>query len=276
MHTRPPRDSARTFARVFLGRAPLVTLGLLLVGTGACAAKNTELPRDQSTEELPRWATDKLSVKRELARDLIDQGNTRLALDVIKDLRLADNVGDPELDMLQGIAMRDEGLYSEAERLLAAAREKMPRNAEVHEAMCVLRSDQGLVDEALDSCRRATELDPERASAFNNYGYLLMATGDLAGALAAMESAVDLDATESRYRNNLGLVQAANGRASDALRTFMSTGPRAVAHYNVGAALERFGAPTEALVYYGQALQFDPNLESAREAVQRLQSTEEK
>lgn len=245
-------------------------------GLASCAAKNKDFSaRDDAEEELPRWATDKLSVKRELARDLIDQGNTRVALDVIRDLRVGESGADPELDMLQGVAMREEGLHSEADRLLSAARDKMPRNAEVHEELCVLRSDQGLVEDAVASCKRATELDPARASAWNNYGFLLMSTGDLAAALPALEHAVDLHASETRYRNNLGLAQAANGRATDALRTFMSTGPRAVAHYNVGAALERFGTSSEALVYYGQALEYDPNLDSARTAIQRLQSKED-
>ena len=251
-------------------RSPALALmaSALLAG---CAAHQRDLPSEGVPRELPRWATDKQTVRHELARDLLEQGNTALALDIIRDLRK--EVGDePELDLLQGIAMRDEGLHAEADRLLSAALSRMPRNAEAHEAMCVLRSDQKMLDEALDACKRATELDPELASAWNNYGFLLLSAGDLAGALDAIQHAVDLEPNEIRYRNNLGLAQAANGKARDALRTFASTGPRAVAHYNVGAALERFGDPVEALVHYDQALKFDPQLEPARAAVERLAS----
>lgn len=252
--------------------APLGRVALLLLLAG-CAARTKDLANAQDAalvDELPKWATDRLSVKRELARDLIEQGNTRLALDVIRDLRQSDGIDAPELDLLQGIALRDEGLHAEADRLLDAARHAMPRNAEVHEALCVLRADQKQVEAALASCTRATELDPDRASAWNNLGFLRMSSGDLAGALQALERAVDIDAVEVRYRNNLGLAQAANGRAQDALRTFMSTGSRALAHYNVGAALERFGQASEALAHYGRALEYDPELSTARTAIARL------
>lgn len=257
-------------------RLTLLTCLLASLMTSACAARHAEAERPEVRRELPRWATDKQSVRHELARDLLEQGNTGLALDIIRDLRK--EIGDdPRLDLLQGIAMRDQGLHSEADRLLSAALEKMPRNPEAHEAMCILRSDQQLLDEAIDACARATELDENLASAWNNQGFLLLSTGDLAGALKAAQRAVDLEPNEARYRNNLGLAQAANGQARDALRTFASTGPRAIAHYNVGAALERFGEPVEALVHYDQALKFDPQLEPARAAVDRLASrTQEK
>lgn len=252
-------------------RSTLFPWLLVCALASACAARHVEPERAEVRRELPRWATDKQTVRHELARDLLEQGNTRLALDIIRDLRK--EVGDkPELDLLQGMAMRDEGLHDEADRLLSAAISRMPKNAEAYEAMCILRSDQQLLEAALDACKRATELDNSLASAWNNYGYLLLATGDLAGALTAVQRAVDIDPSQVRYRNNLGLAQAANGKARDALRTFASTGPRALAHYNVGAALERFGDPTEALVHYDQALKFDPHLEPARAAVERLAS----
>lgn len=250
---------------------PFVAVALTMLAAAGCAARQAPPERAEIPRELPRWATDKQTVRHELARDLLEQGNTTLALDIIRDLR-KELGNEPQLDLLQGMAMRDEGLHAEADRLLSAALDKMPRNAEAHEAMCVLRSDQKMLDAALDACRRATQLDPRRASAWNNLGFLLLSDGDLAGALAAIQKAVDIAPNEPRYRNNLGLAQAANGQARDALRTFASTGPRAVAHYNVGAALERFGDTTEALVHYDQALKFDPQLEPARAAVARLAS----
>lgn len=251
---------------------PMVAVSVLALLLSACAKQQDPQSAASERQELPAWAVDTLNVKRQLARDLIKQGNTRVALDVIRDLRTSSSKPDPELDLLQGIALREEGLHSEADRLLSSARSQMPRNAEVHEALCILRADQRMLEEAIDACQRATELDRERASAWNNLGYLKIATGDLAGALKAAERAVDLNPVEARFRNNLALAQAANGRAADALRTFLSTGPRAVAHYNVGAALERFGDHTEALLHYNKALQYDPGMESARDAVARLRA----
>lgn len=251
-------------------RLAALSLALLLCG---CATRSKEA--NSELRDPPPWAVDRLSVKQQLARDLIAQGNTQLALDVIRDLRANDDIKDPELDLLQGIALRDEGLLSEAERLLESARAKMPRNAEVYEALCVLHADAQRAEAAIEGCRRATKLDPQRASAWNNLGFLLLAADLPQEALPALEKAVDINSSETRYRNNLALAQAGVGRARDALRTFMSTSSRPNAHFNVATALERFGRPEEALEHYDQALKLDPNLETARHAVARLRPAQE-
>jgi Flp pilus assembly protein TadD len=134
----------------------------------------------------------------------------------------------------------------------------------------VLLADAGRVDEAVAHCQRATEYDPTSSQAWNNLGFLLLVAERPTEALAASAKAVELDSTNALFRNNLALAQAAAGRHEAAYQTYQSTLPRAVAAYNVGAALERFDDPDHALVYYERAIDFDPTHADAVAALARL------
>ena len=131
--------------------------GLALALSVGCAARN--LPEQENVEDgLPRWMTHGEEVKLDLAQTFLDNDNTFYALDIIRQMR-ADGANSPELDLMQGVALRIEGVYSESERLLAAAQKKMSKDARPCSELCILMADQGRVDEAITHCARASELD---------------------------------------------------------------------------------------------------------------------
>lgn len=229
---------------------------------GCAPKKNVEPP--------PRWMTEKDQVRVEIIRTLVDGGDYPRALELIRMMR-ADGVEREELDLLQGIALREQGLWEDAQRLLEKAKAGLPRNAEVRAALCVLLADQGKHAEAIAECERATELDDGDAAAWNNLGYLQLTFGEDPGAAkSALQHAVDIDPNSARYRNNLAFAQVANGDHRAALRTFLTTGTPADAHYNVGAAFERDGDAQRARTYYERALKYDADHSRADEALQRL------
>lgn len=236
-------------------------IGVALLA-GCAPKKHAEPP--------PRWMTEKDQVRVEIIRTLVDGGDFPRALELIRMMR-AEGVEREELDLLQGIALREQGLWEDAERLLEKAAEGMPRNAEVQAALCVLQADQGAHDKAIAHCERATELDDGDAAAWNNLGYLRLTVGsDPVGAKTALQHAVDIEPNSARYRNNLAFAQVANGDHRAALRTFLTTGSPADAHYNVGAAFERDGDAQRARTYYERALKYDADHSRADEALQRL------
>ena len=249
---------------VVLSRVLVLSIAL---GGLACTPK-----RSAQVSEAPRWMTEKDNVRIEIVRTLLEGGDSYRSLELIKVLRL-EGVDKPELDLLQGTALRMQGMVEDAERLYKRAAENMPKNSEVQRALCVLYADTGEHSKALDACQMATELDPKDAAAWNNYGFLLLTSNQPAEAKDALQHAVDIDATSGRYRNNLAFAQAANGNHRTALRTFLTTGTPADAHYNVGTAFEREGDTKMAIVYYEKALKYDPNHIHADEALQRLLST---
>ena len=214
----------------------LLTLALAVALT-ACSTRRP--PTEEISEGLPPWMTKGEEVRLAVAWDLVDSGNTLWALDIARQMR-SEGFTTPELDLIQGICMRLDGVASEAERLLLVAQRRMSRDARPPAELCILYADLGRLDEAIGQCQRAVHLDEADAKAQNNLAFLLLSTEDLDGALAAAEQAVGLDGTEPRYRNNLGLIQAAMGNDDLAYRTFASTLPRAEAAYMVALAVERY------------------------------------
>ncbi|MFT4622841.1 MAG: tetratricopeptide (TPR) repeat protein [Myxococcota bacterium] len=241
---------------------------LLCVGALACATGRSSRVE---TQDLPRWMTERDEVRYALIEHFLEVHDMKRALEIARVLR-DEGVVSPLLDLYQGMALRDQGMLDDALRLLEAARTGMRRDPRPYRELCVLYADLEKLDQAVAACDRAVNLDDQDAVAWNNLGYLLLAEDRPAEAQDALEKAVDLDGTMARYRNNLGIAQAAAGREDRALRTFMSTSSRADAHYNVGAAVERFTSPDGALGWYRRALQFDSSHDLATEAVERLTS----
>lgn len=241
-------------------------LPLALVLTIGCGPKP---PPEDVMEGLPEWMTHGEQVRLDIANKLLESGNTLGALDIVRQMR-AEGYTSPELDLLQGKALRLDGVTSEAERLLLAAQKKLPRDARAPAELCILYADERppRLEEAIEKCQRAADLDDKNAQAYNNLSYLLLASDRLDEAKAAAEHAVELDGTEPRYRNNLALVQAARGQQDVAFRTFHSTMPKSEAAYMVGLAVERFFDFEAARMWYERALEYDANHTGAQQKLQ--------
>jgi tetratricopeptide (TPR) repeat protein len=241
----------------------------MLLVASACASR-PQAPRDVSSE-LPPWMTRGEEVRLEVAAKLLDTGNTYQALEIVRAMR-QEGFNTPELDLLQGRAMRLDGLWDESEHLLLAAEKGMHRDPRPQAELCVLFADSGRVPQAIEACREVVKRDEKAANGWNNLGFLLLATDVNDEALKALTTAVELDGTNERYRNNLGMAQATLGRDEAAFRTFQSTLPRSLAAFNVGVALERADDKPGALAYYERALSIDPQLTEAVAARDRLRN----
>ncbi len=256
--------------RRFLPTSALL-VGVAVVLSPGCG-KRLANPNQEIADELPPWMTQGEQVRLDVAEKLLETENTIGALEILRAMR-AEGYDTPELDLLQGKALRIDGLYEEAERLLLRADDKLRKDARPSTELCVLYADAGRVDEAIAQCRIAVERDDKNAQGWNNLGFLLLANGDPQESLEAIGRAVELDGTNSRFRNNLGLAQATLGRDEAAFRTFQSTLPRGLAAFNVAVALERADDIQGALAYYERALSIDPQLAEASAARDRLRAT---
>ena len=227
-------------------------------------------PEDEDIiEGLPPWMEKGEEVRLAVARELLESGSRIEALSIVRDMR-AKGFDSPELDLLQGQALREDGLTSESERLLLEARRRMGKDPRPSEELCLLYADLQRLDDAIEACRRATAVASPTASAYNNLGFLLLADDRPEEALGACEKAVGLDGAEARFRNNLGIAQAATGQEYEAYRTFKSTMSSADAAYMVAFAIERYGEIDDAIKWYEKALKYDPGHEQATERLEVL------
>jgi tetratricopeptide (TPR) repeat protein len=253
--------------------ACLLVVSALHVPVADARKQNSDptAPEDEDIiEGLPPWMEKGEEVRLAVARELLDSGSTIEALSIIRDMR-AKGFDGPELDLLQGQALREDGLMSEAERLLLEARRKMGKDPRPSEELCLLYADLHRIDEAIEACKRATSVSSPTASAYNNLCFLLLAADRPAEALVECEKAVGLDGAEARYRNNLGIAQAANGLAYEAYRTFKSTMSSSDAAYMVGFAVERYSETEEAIKWYEKALKYEPGHAQAEERLKVIQ-----
>lgn len=250
----------------------MIPLSALLM-CAAWARKPDTAPRAPEDEDiiegLPPWMERGEEVRLAVARELLESGSTYEALSIVRDMR-AKGFDSPELDLLQGQALREDGLTSEAERLLLEARRRMGKDPRPSEELCLLYADLQRVEDAIEACQRATSVSNPTASAHNNLGFLLLAADRPEEALPECEKAVGLDGAESRYRNNLGIAQAATGDHYEAYRTFKSTQSSADAAYMVGFSIERYGEDEDAIKWYEKALKYQPDHEEAKERLEVL------
>jgi tetratricopeptide (TPR) repeat protein len=222
-------------------------------------------PSQEIDEGLPGWMTRGEEAQIAVVEELLESGNTVGALDVLRQMRAKGN-NSPTVDLLQGKALRIDGVTTEAERMLLAAQKKLTRDARPSSELCILYADLHQLEQAVAACQRATEIDRNAPKAWNNLGFLLLASERPDEALQAAERAIELDGGEPRYRNNLAMAQAALGREDIAFRTLQSTMSKADAAYMVGVVLERFERTEPAQIWYERALQYDPTHREAQQA----------
>jgi len=241
----------------------VLVAGLMLPALGAKQPKGV-------TDELPPWANEPDRVKLDIAERLVFEKKQYVAaLPLIAEMR-REGVKAPVLDLLQGVSLREQGMYTEAERLLGMAERRMSGDPRVHEAYCILYADTNKLDLAIAHCEKATKIDGDRASALNNLGFLYLATGRTDEALPAFQKAVEQDGTQSRYRNNLGLAYVALGEDKAAMAAFSSANEPAEALYTMGAAVERYRSADDALPFYRDVLNYSATHQKAVHAIDRI------
>jgi Tfp pilus assembly protein PilF len=204
----------------------------------------------------------------------VQNKNYYQAQSIIRLMR-SEGSNNPLLDLYQGISLREEKLYEQAEELLVSSRKQLPRDSRPSEALCVLYADTHEVDQALSACERATKI-ANSPSSWNNYGFLLLSSNNTEEALVALKNAVRLDSTANMYRNNLGLAQAMNGQTKTAMHTLRTILGEADANYNIGAARERVGDTKQARMFFARAMELDPHHTQAKESWARLAQEVEK
>jgi Flp pilus assembly protein TadD len=239
-------------------------LGALLVG---CATKNAR----NDVDPTPSWATTdgRTQAKIELAEALVVNGTPEAALQMISQM-VEQGIRHPDLLVLQGRALTDMGLVEEAEMALTRATRRAPGHSEAQNRLGILYMDQQRTDEAIQRFKSAVRAAPKNADVHNNYGFALMAAGRHADAVPVLRSALMLDGSQPKTRNNLGFALAVSGQDKAAFRVLRAGSNDGAARYNLALAQELRGDAKEAIASYQQALEANPDLSEATDAIARL------
>lgn len=139
-----------------------------------------------------------------------------------------------------------------------------------------LEAQQGDTTAAEAAYAEALDADPSNATALNNYAYSLAEReARLDEALAMAEQAVEIAPRQAAFLDTLGWVHYKLGNLYDArtwIERAVATGEASAAvHEHLGDVLQALDLPEQARTHWQQALEQDPDRESARE---RLRSSE--
>jgi len=243
---------------------------LVLLMLAGCATKSSR----QDVDPTPSWATNdgRTQAKIELVEALVVNGTPEAALQMISQM-VEQGVRHPNLLVLQGRALTDMGLVEEAETALSRAARRAPGHSEAQNRLGILYMDQQRTDEAILRFRAAARAAPKNADVHNNYGFALMAAGRHAEAIPILRNALMLDASQAKTRNNLGFALAVSGEDKAAWRVLRAGTNDGSARYNLALAQELRGDAKNAIASYKQALEANPDLNAATEAIARLSET---
>ncbi len=161
-------------------------------------------------------------------------------------------------------------LPAAAEELRAAVQAK-PDYAEAYYTLGSVLKQKGDLQPAADALREAIRLQPDFAGAHTNLGGVLRQLGNADE--AATESRAGMELLKQKSSEQVAAFATNSGRrllnagdldgAISQFRTAIQSLPAyALAHYQLGVALERKGAKDEASKEFQKAAELDPNLKA--------------
>jgi len=148
-----------------------------------------------------------------------------------------------------------------------------PGQVDVLRAAARMEDRQGNLPLAENLYQQAVTCNPQHVAALNDLGLCLARQGKLEQSVQILEQAVQLQPAKPLYRNNAATVLVEMRQDQRALAHLAAVHGAAEANYNLGQLLVERGRSTDATPYFQAALQQNPNLQPAQEALAKLQGT---
>ena len=180
----------------------------------------------------------------------------------------------PEFFIFAAQVCERQGDVPQARGNLQRALSMWPGHVEVLRAAARMEDRQGNLPLAENLYGQAVTSNPQHAGASNDLGLCLARQGKLEPSLQTLEQAVQLQPTKALYRNNAATVLVEMHQDQRALAHLAAVHGAADANYNLGQLLVARGRSAEAAPYFLAALQQNPNMQAAHDALAMLQETQ--
>lgn len=159
---------------------------------------------------------------------------------------------------------------AQARTQLQQALVKWPRDVDLLRAAARLEDRQNNLPTAEMLYGRAVAANPQHAGAHNDLGLCFARQGKFNEAVQSIEQAINLQPDKALYRNNAATVLVEMRQDQRALAHLSAVHSPADANFNIGQLLVDRGRPHEAYSYFQHALELDPTMQSAQDAMARL------
>jgi tetratricopeptide (TPR) repeat protein len=177
----------------------------------------------------------------------------------------------PELYIYTAQLSEKQGDIGQARQQFERAFALWPGHVEVLRAAARMEDRLGNLPAAENLYQRAAASNPQHAGALNDLGLCLARQGKLDASLQVIEQAVHLQPEKALYRNNAATVLVEMHQDQKALAHLAAVHSVADANYNLGQLLVQRNRAADAAPYFQAALQQNPTMQSAQEALARLQ-----
>jgi Tfp pilus assembly protein PilF len=164
-----------------------------------------------------------------------------------------------------------QGDIAQARQNLGRAMTMWPNNADVIRAAARTEDRQGQMPLAESLYQRAVACNPQNAAALNDLGLCLARENKLDASKQALEQAVQLQPEKELFRNNAATVLVEMRQDQRALAHLSAVRSAAEANYNLGQLLIERGRAADAGPYFQAALQLNPSMQQAQDALAKLQ-----
>jgi tetratricopeptide (TPR) repeat protein len=180
----------------------------------------------------------------------------------------------PEFFIYAAQLCERQGDVAQARKNYQRALSMWPGHVEVLRAAARMEDRHGDLPLAEYLYGQAVTANPQHAGALNDLGLCLARQRKLEQSLQALEQAIQLQPTKALYRNNAATVLVEMHQDQRALAHLAAVHGAAEANYNLGQVLVERGRPVDATPYFQAALQQNPSMQPAQEALAKLQGTQ--
>lgn len=185
----------------------------------------------------------------------------------------ADPAFTPQLAIATAQAHERQGDIVQARQQYGKALVMWPGDLDVLRAAARMEDRLGEMRMAENLYRQAAAANPQHAGVLNDLGLCLARQGRLDESVQVIERAIQLQPDKALYRNNAATVLVELRQDQRALAHLAAVHHAADANYNMGQLLVQRGREQDAAPYFQAAVEQNPNLESARLALTRLQQS---
>ena len=176
----------------------------------------------------------------------------------------------PEFFIFAAQMCEKQGDLAQARQNLQRALSMWPGNADVLRAAARMEDRQSNLPLAENLYQQAVTSNPQNAAALNDLGLCLAREGKLEPSVQVLEQAIHLQPDKSLYRNNAATVLVEMRQDQRALGHLAAVHNAADANFNLGQLLVDRGRPADATTYFQTALQLNPGMQQAQDAIAKL------
>jgi Tfp pilus assembly protein PilF len=175
-----------------------------------------------------------------------------------------------EAALTMGQVHEQEGKLQKAAEIYKTLHEQDAEQPVVCHRLGVVQMGLGNEAEGILLLEQANLLEPDNADVLNDLGYAYVVTGEIEQGEELLRQAYALEPGSERTTNNLALAAGMAGRYDESLAMYEQVVTKAEALANLGYIAVQRGEGPQAVEYYSRALDLDPELTEAGEALAQL------